>query len=170
MKTVFKMMAALVVLSFVVGCSSTGKREDPAPVAGSGGDVATSGVGGGETGYDPARLGNPGDPLSQRVIFFEYDSSDVLPEYRAVIAAHAQKMVANSSRNVTLEGHADERGSREYNIALGERRAQTIKRMFAASGVAAHRILTISYGEERPAVLGGDDSSMAKNRRVEIVY
>jgi peptidoglycan-associated lipoprotein len=167
MNTVSKLILGVLALSLVAGCSSTGKRDNPAPVNGQG--AATTGAGG-QTGYDPARLGNPNDPLSQRVIFFEYDSNNILPEYRAAIDAHARFLVSNPNQNVTLEGHADERGAREYNIALGERRAQSIKSMFVAAGVPAQRIMTISYGEERPAVLGGGEAAMAQNRRVEIVY
>ena len=160
-----KLTTLLLTVSVVAGCNSWNSRKDPAPVDGG---ASTSAAG--QSGYDAARFGNPSDPLSQKVIYFEYDRSDILPEYRRVVSAHAQYLVSNLNQSVTLEGHGDERGSREYNIALGENRAESIKRMFTASGVPASQIMTISYGEERPATAGVDEAAWAKNRRVEIIY
>ncbi len=166
MNNFVKLTTMLLTVIVVAGCNTWNSRKDPAPVDGG---AETAGAAG-QAGYDPARLGNPNDPLSQKVIFFEYDRSDILPEYRNVVMAHARYLVSNPNQSVTLEGHGDERGSREYNIALGERRAESIKRMFTASGVPSNQILTISYGEERPAVAGAAESAWAKNRRVEIIY
>lgn len=108
--------------------------------------------------------------LSTRTLYFEYDESEIRPEYLDVIAAHAQHLVRNPDQRILLEGHCDERGSREYNIGLGERRAHAVRRAMLVQGVSASQIRTISYGEERPAVPGHNESAWARNRRVEIVY
>jgi peptidoglycan-associated lipoprotein len=105
-----------------------------------------------------------------RIIYFDYDSSDVRNEFIDVIATHGRFLAGNATVRVRLEGHSDERGSREYNIALGERRAQTVKKALALQGVQESQIATVSYGEERPAAAGSDDNAWSKNRRVEIVY
>lgn len=108
--------------------------------------------------------------LTQTVIYFDFDRSDIRPEYAEVIAAHARKLAASPNLKVRLEGHTDERGSREYNIGLGERRAQSIRRAMLLQSVGDGQLTTVSYGEERPAVDGHDEGAWAKNRRVEIVY
>ena len=115
-------------------------------------------------------LDDPQSPLSVRVIYFEYDSSDIRPEYRQTVEAHATYLTANPSTTLTLEGHADERGSREYNLALGERRAQSIKRQMTLLGASTNQIRTVSYGEERPSIDGHDETAWSENRRVEIIY
>jgi peptidoglycan-associated lipoprotein len=104
------------------------------------------------------------------VVYFDYDSSDIKAEYSAVVAAHAKYVSSNSSLKVRLEGNTDERGSREYNIGLGERRAQAVRRALLLQGVSEAQITTLSYGEERPAASGSDESAYAKNRRVEFGY
>jgi peptidoglycan-associated lipoprotein len=115
-------------------------------------------------------LGPDGPLGSQRVIYFDFDSSEIRSEYIDVIAAHGRFLAANANVRVRLEGHTDERGSREYNIGLGEQRAQTVKRALALQGVRDAQIATVSYGEERPAAAGSDENAYSKNRRVEIVY
>ena len=115
-------------------------------------------------------LGPDGPLGSQRVIYFDFDSSEIRSEYIDVIAAHGRFLAANANMRVRLEGHTDERGSREYNIGLGEQRAQTVKRALALQGVGDAQIATVSYGEERPAAAGSDENAYSKNRRVEIVY
>ncbi len=115
-------------------------------------------------------LDDPTSLLSVRIIYFEYDSSDVKLEDRTTVEAHAAYLVENPTTIITLEGHADERGSREYNLALGERRAQTVQRQMTLIGVSADQIRTLSYGEERPAIDDHDDYSWSQNRRVEIIY
>ena len=98
------------------------------------------------------------------------DSSEVMPDFIPVIAAHAQYLIANPSQHITLEGNADERGSREYNIALGEQRAKSVASMMKVKGVSENQLQLVSYGEEKPAALGNDESAWEQNRRVEIVY
>jgi len=107
---------------------------------------------------------------TRSIIYFEYDSSEIRSEYLDVVAAHAAYLVKYPTAKVRLEGHTDDRGSREYNIGLGERRAQAVRRALASQGVADTQIATVSYGEERPAVPGSDDSAYAQNRRVELAY
>jgi peptidoglycan-associated lipoprotein len=104
------------------------------------------------------------------VIYFDFDRAEIKSEYVSVVAAHARYLNSNPGRKVRLEGHADERGSREYNIGLGERRAQAVRRALLLQGVTEDQIVTVSYGEERPAVLGSDEEAYARNRRVEVSY
>lgn len=106
----------------------------------------------------------------KNVVYFEFDSAEIRQEFVPVVAAHAQYLVKYPTSRVRLEGHTDERGSREYNIGLGERRAQTVRRALLAQGVADSQITTVSYGEERPAVEGSDEAAFAQNRRVELVH
>ena len=113
---------------------------------------------------------DPNNPLSKRTIYFMLDSSEVMPDFVPVIAAHAQYLIANPSQHITLEGNADERGSREYNIALGEQRAKSVAGMMKARGVSENQLQLVSYGEEKPAAFGSDEAAWEKNRRVEIVY
>ena len=104
------------------------------------------------------------------VIYFDFDSSELKPEDSDTVARHALQLVNNPQWSVRLEGHADERGSSEYNIGLGERRAQSVRRMLMIQGASASQIATVSFGEERPIALGSDEDSWSQNRRVEIKY
>ena len=108
--------------------------------------------------------------LKARTIYFDFDSSEIRSDYSALITAHAHYLASNATIRVRLEGNTDERGSREYNIGLGERRAQAVRRALLLQGVAESQITTVSYGEERPAVTGHTEEAWSKNRRVEIVY
>ncbi len=103
-------------------------------------------------------------------IYFDYDSSEIQAQFRETIEAHAALLLANPSVFVSLEGHADERGSREYNLALGERRSQTVKRQMILLGVPSTQVRTTSYGEERPVSEGHEEFAWSQNRRVEIIY
>ena len=104
------------------------------------------------------------------VIYFDYDRAEIKPEFLPVVTAHAKYLNGNTARKARLEGHTDERGSREYNIGLGERRSQAVRRALLLQGVAESQITTVSYGEERPATQGGDEAAYSRNRRVEMVY
>jgi len=108
--------------------------------------------------------------LDQTTVYFGFDRSEIRPEFKDVLNAHAQYLVNNPNASVTVEGHCDERGTVEYNLALGERRADTVKRYLVVQGVAPSQLESISYGEERPAVMGSDESAWSKNRRAEIKY
>ncbi|MES9856392.1 MAG: peptidoglycan-associated lipoprotein Pal [Sedimenticola sp.] len=115
-------------------------------------------------------LENPQSPLYTKVIYFDYDADQVRSDYYQVVMAHGEYLATNPALTVTLEGHADERGSREYNIALGERRANSVRKMLLAQGASDSQIITISYGEERPAVIGGNDAVWSQNRRAVFLY
>ena len=159
------------------GASGQGAGEQPSesatttPVAPGGGGEATPLPGGGTTGMEAN--GAPSDTsglLSKKVVYFDFDSSNVHDSDRAIIQAHADYLAQHPNIKVTLEGNTDERGSREYNIGLGERRAKAVAEMMKLMGVSADQISTVSYGEERPAALGHDEAAWHLNRRVEIVY
>jgi len=115
-------------------------------------------------------LDNPQSILSSRVIYFEFDSASIRAEDRATIQAHAEYLGKNGAASVVLEGHTDERGSREYNIALGERRAKAVRQLLLFQGAVASQLQTVSYGEESPAAIGHNEESWQQNRRVEITY
>ncbi len=133
-------------------------------------DGANGGAGSGAPGTGAGILGQAADgsSVTDRV-YFAYDSSVVDAEGQANLERQAAWLKANANVNVTIEGHADERGTREYNIALGERRATAAKNFLVTQGVAASRISTISYGKERPAVTGNDESAWSQNRRAVTV-
>jgi peptidoglycan-associated lipoprotein len=133
------------------------------------GGVTEGGIGqGGEFGE--SALAGPKASLKNRTIYFDYDRDEVKSEFREIVAAHGRYLAANPNARVRLEGHADERGSREYNIGLGDRRAQAVKQALLLQGAGASQNSTVSYGEERPALTGSDEESWALNRRVELVY
>ena len=141
----------------------------------SGADTTATGTAGAGTttsgsSFQGHLLDSPTGGLATRTIYFEFDSSEVSESGRATIEAHARYLAERSGALITLEGHADERGSREYNIALGERRAEAVRRLMTLLGASDPQIRTISYGEERPAAGGHDESAWGLNRRVEIVY
>ena len=104
------------------------------------------------------------------VIYFDFDQSELRAEYSDVLQRHASNLAMDSQAQIRLEGHADERGSREYNIGLGERRSQSVRRLLLIQGASADQISTVSFGEERPAAFGSDEESYQMNRRVEIKY
>jgi peptidoglycan-associated lipoprotein len=108
--------------------------------------------------------------MQELVVYFDYDTADILPEFNALLAAHGQFLAQNPNTQLRLEGHADERGSREYNIGLGERRAQAVRRVLMLQGAGGTQLTTVSYGEERPSQTGSDDEAWRLNRRVELVY
>jgi peptidoglycan-associated lipoprotein len=140
-----------------------------------GSEMGGSGIGGVSGNGDYAstlgpEFNDPNNPLSKRTVYFMLDSSEVMPDFVPVIAAHAQYLIANPAQHITLEGNADERGSREYNIALGEQRAKSVANMMKVQGVSESQLEIVSYGEEKPAAFGSDEEAWEKNRRVEIVY
>ena len=135
-------------------------------IGGIGGAGGASGLAGSWRGKS---VDDPTSPLSKRVIYFDYDSDEVRDEYRATLEAHAAYL-AEKRAAATLEGNTDERGSREYNLGLGERRAQAVRRLMTAYGAGGNQLRAVSFGEEKPAADGGDESAWSLNRRVEIVY
>ena len=117
-----------------------------------------------------AALGDPSNLLSQRVIYFDYDKAAIRPEYMVLINTHAKLLLKYPNLKMRLEGHADERGSREYNVALSAARSQSVKNIMVAQGPGSNQMRTIGFGEEIPIVRGHNSSSWQKNRRVEIKY
>ena len=165
----YKIFAVAVLGAFLTGCS-TPSVPDPDPTdtvydAGADDGADTTGA------YDDGMGGGEsfGEELGT-VIYFDFDSSEVRAQDQDLVAGHAISLSENSYTSVRLEGHADERGSREYNIGLGERRAQAIRQMLMIQGVGAAQIQTVSFGEERPDSMGSSESDYAMNRRVEIKY
>jgi peptidoglycan-associated lipoprotein len=115
-------------------------------------------------------IDDPSSPLSKRVIYFDYDSDEVRDEYRSTLEAHAGYLAEKRTVVATLEGNTDERGSREYNLGLGERRAQAVRRVMSAYGAGGNQLQTVSFGEEKPAADSSDESAWSLNRRVEIAF
>jgi peptidoglycan-associated lipoprotein len=168
------LIACLAVLT-LAGCG--GQETVPDGAAGSADPegASTSGAGGpGPGAFEPlggdAAGSAPAGLMDQLVVYFDFDSSDIRADFNSMLAAHGQYLAANTGVQLRLEGHADERGSREYNIGLGERRAQAVRRILMLQGAMADQLTTVSYGEERPAVFGSDEESYTQNRRVELVY
>ena len=157
-------------LAISIAACSTAKKEEEMPVTPT--DQATDArQGAQEQGAITSNpFEDPSNPLSKRTVYFEFDSSEIKPADREVIMAHAQYLASHPQTKVVLEGHADERGSREYNIALGERRAKAVSQFMLLQGASQSQIDVISFGEERPIALGHDESAWSLNRRVEIIY
>jgi len=119
---------------------------------------------------DARNFDNSESLLSKRVVYFDFDKSEVKAEYRPIVAAHAAYIASHRSARVTLEGHADERGTREYNLGLGERRGNAVSGLLSAAGAMGGQLDVVSYGEERPVCRVSDEDCWQKNRRVEIIY
>jgi len=164
------------------GCETvdgTGKEEGAAPVEDQGispAEMEAMDAQARAAGDRPGRLrgtapdAQAGEPGQRRVIYFEYDSDEVKAEYRPVIETQAAYLAGHPQTVITLEGHGDERGTREYNLALGERRALAVRRQLTLLGGSEGQVRTVSFGEERPAAEGHDEQAYEQNRRVEIVY
>lgn len=151
--------------------SGDASGSDAAAGDASGSGASTSGIGGGsEVGVIREVPGDGGGPLSRLVIYFEFDRSEIRSDFNDMLRAHGAYLAENGGDQVRLEGHADERGSREYNIGLGEQRAQAVRRVLMLQGASADQLATVSYGEERAVAFGSDENSYGLNRRVELVY
>jgi peptidoglycan-associated lipoprotein len=162
----------------VVGCGhkpvkpdasqTSAQTDNGADANGAGANGAVAGQNAG--GPDDETAGPQGGLLARRVIYFDFDSSEIKGDGTDIVGAHAKYLANNPGARVRLEGHTDDRGSREYNIGLGERRAQSVRRALLLQGATEAQLSTVSYGAERPAVAGHDEAAWSKNRRVEIVY
>ncbi|MHB1232184.1 MAG: peptidoglycan-associated lipoprotein Pal [Burkholderiales bacterium] len=115
-------------------------------------------------------LNDPNNILSKRSVFYDFDSYDIKPEYKALIEAHGNYLASHPTAKVSLQGNTDERGSREYNLALGQKRADSVRKMLSLSGVKAQQMETVSFGEEKPRATCHDESCWSQNRRTDIVY
>jgi len=180
-----KLLVAAVLLPTVMlsGCETLGGQDggdvvvedrgsqvDGGEGTGSGNDGATATGAQAGTAFQGHALDNPQSILYSKVIYFAFDSAAIRNEDRATIQAHAEYLGKNVRAAVVLEGHSDERGSREYNIALGERRAKAVRQLLLFQGAVASQLQTVSYGEESPAAIGHDEDAWQQNRRVEIIY
>jgi peptidoglycan-associated lipoprotein len=172
--------AACTLALLFAGCSST-KLDDEAPVetrtpvptagAASGGASSAGTDGSRVATVDLSKSGTGGADaaaMAQRVVYFDFDSFIVKDEYRPMLEAHAKALSANRGKRMTLEGHTDELGGREYNLALGQKRAEAVLKSLVLLGVMETQLEAVSFGEERPASAGTDEASRAKNRRVEL--
>ena len=177
------LLITLAMALFLTACAGTGKGRDGGAIGGTdtGADSgANSGLNSGDfdpnnawgTGYTQAQLealGITKNPLEYDTVFFEYDSSQITERSQIIITAHAQDLAGKSGVNVVLEGHTDERGPREYNLALGERRAVSVQNLMASIGAGSNSIAPVTYGEERPVQLGQTPEAWSSNRRVQIL-
>jgi peptidoglycan-associated lipoprotein len=169
---ILKLLIPVFTLALVVGCASKDGTGTGADGAGSDG-ATTSGAGGSGSGSATAidsDRENAGDLMKANVIYFAFDSAELDSGSVRLAKRHAAYLADNPKAKARLEGHADERGSREYNIGLGERRAASVRSVLLVNGASASQLTTISFGEERPADRGTGESAWAKNRRVEIEY
>lgn len=179
MNIALRLLLAIFIAVAIAACKTTEPAPEPstddttsrpAPVE----DVTTTPAGPGPTDYthpDASELfGDPNSLLSKRVIYFDFDKSNVKAEYRDIVAAHAAYIGSHNSARVTLEGHADERGTREYNLGLGERRGNSVTGLLSAGGASGSQLDVVSYGEERPVCRVSNEDCWWQNRRVEIVY
>ncbi|MBV8620048.1 MAG: peptidoglycan-associated lipoprotein Pal [Curvibacter sp.] len=174
-----RLSLALLVALAMAGCSS-GVKLDQAPVedhsasaiSTTGGADAGGGAQSGVKGVDlgAAQADAAGPRGVERIVYFDYDSYTVKPEFQALIESHAKFLKANPGRKVVIEGHTDERGGREYNLALGQKRSEAVVRSLSLLGVSDAQLEAVSFGKEKPVALGSDEASMAQNRRAEISY
>jgi peptidoglycan-associated lipoprotein len=169
--------AALAVLA--AGCSSVDLDEKkPAPI------VDASKAPSSTTGADPRAVAqvtapttkpidpftDPANPLSKKSVFFDFDSYSVKAEFQPLVEAHGKYLASNSGRRITVEGNTDERGGREYNLALGQKRAEAVKQRLLLMGARDAQIETVSFGKEKPRAVGSSEDAWAQNRRADIVY
>ena len=168
--------AAFAVAVALVACSSVPLNDVPVEDKGANAVGQPGGPPGGAQSSvapvvtDTAEATAAGPVNVSRLIYFDYDSYEIKPEFQALIEAHARFLKANGSRRVAIEGHTDERGGREYNLALGQRRAEAVRRALVLLGVPDNRLEAVSFGKEKPAVPGNDEAAYAQNRRAELVY
>lgn len=176
--------ALLLVTSLLAACSSNDAQDslaegtqgtDASTSALTDGSLSGSQLGGGAYGSNSAshlgpEFSDPNNPLSKQTIYFELDSSQVKQEYLPVVAAHARYLASHPNQRVILAGNGDERGSSEYNIALGEQRAKAVESLLKSQGANSAQLEVVSYGEEKPAAAGHNEASWQLNRRVEVGY
>ncbi|HEX7891231.1 MAG TPA: peptidoglycan-associated lipoprotein Pal [Ramlibacter sp.] len=175
-----RVFLALAVAAALAGCAS-GVKLDDVPVEDRAATSVGPGTGGPNNGAssrgvpevraDEAGRNQPGPPTTvARIVYFDYDSYSIKPEFQSLLESHARWLRANGSRNIVIEGHTDERGGREYNLALGQRRSEAVRRALGVLGVPEARIEAVSFGKEKPAAPGSDETAWSQNRRAEISY
>lgn len=168
-----KLMWSVLLASLVAGCASQDTKEQPRAAVEER-TVSTAKPADTRPLQTQPLSGNPlKDPnniLSKRSVYYDFDSFVVKDEYQPLVQAHAKYLRDNGKAKMILQGNADERGSREYNLALGQKRAESVRKSMAVLGVAENRVEAVSFGEEKPRGLGHDETSWAENRRADIVY
>jgi len=179
MKRIISIGLLIAGAALLAGCPKKHNVNEP-PIAGTQVPDSTGGAGqgaststsplGGDANSSARGLGEGTGVLARKVIYFDFDKSEIKPEFADIVTTAAHNLTSTPSLKVKLEGNTDERGTREYNIGLGERRAQAVRRALMLQGVAESQIATVSFGAERPAVEGDDEAAWSKNRRVEVVY
>jgi peptidoglycan-associated lipoprotein len=167
-------LAALVAAAFMAGCASQStptQDQGSTPQSGTPGGAqssATPPAGGPGSASSSAR--DPREAFAKRSVYYEFDGYDVKPDYRPLVEAHAAYLKQNPSARITIEGNCDERGSREYNVALGQRRAESVMKMMTLLGVRQGQIESVSFGKEKPRAAGNDEKAWAENRRSDFAY
>ena len=156
----------------IVGCSSTpdAPEQGGAPVEGRGAGVATVTAGGANGSNLPAILTDPKSILSKRSVYFDYDKYDVKSDYTELVTAHAKFLAGNRQFKMLVQGNTDDRGSREYNLALGQKRADAVKKMLTMLGAREEQVESVSLGEEKPKSEGANEAAWAQNRRGDMLY
>jgi peptidoglycan-associated lipoprotein len=170
MKRIF---APALLALLIVGCSSTpdAPEQNAAPVEGrDGAGVATVTAGGVNGNQLPAILTDPKSILSKRSVYFDYDKYDVKSEYTDLVTAHAKFLSGNRQFKMLVQGNTDDRGSREYNLALGQKRADAVKKMLVMLGAREEQVESVSLGEEKPKNEGANEAAWAQNRRGDMLY
>ena len=167
-----KLLIPALLAALLAGCSSTPVDETSgAPVDSRGGSGVTPVTAGGlDSRGLPRELTDPKSQLSQRSIYFDLDRYEVKSDYQGLVAAHAKFLTANPGFRVLIQGNTDERGSREYNLSLGQKRADAVKRALVLLGVQDNQVESVSLGEEKPKNPGQDEAAYAENRRADILY
>lgn len=171
-RTAFHALALVAALA-LVGCASSVKL-DEAPVEGRAAGAGADGSGAAGTGTSQSQVASVDLSKDQaaaglaKVVYFDFDSFVVKDEYRPVVEGHARTLGADRNKRVVVEGHTDERGGREYNLALGQKRAEAVARSLTLLGAQGAQVEAVSYGEERPAVAASNEEAWAKNRRAEL--
>jgi len=170
-----RMFLALAVAFALAGCSSVKLDDVPVEDKRAGDFGQPGGRGAGQSSVAPvvtdsATATRTGPANVARIVYFDYDSYVIKPEFQNLIEAHARFLKANNGRKVAIEGHTDERGGREYNLALGQRRAEAVRRSLGLLGVPDSQVEAVSFGKEKPAAPGRDEAAWAQNRRAEIAY
>lgn len=163
---------AVIVAALIAGCSSTptGPEQSGAPVESRGPGVATVTTDGVDGRGLPAELTDPKSILSKRSVYFDYDKFDVKADYKDLVAAHAKFLANNRQFKMLIQGNTDERGSREYNLALGQKRADAVKKTLILLGAREEQVESVSLGEEKPKNEGHDETAHAQNRRADMLY
>ncbi|KXB29733.1 MULTISPECIES: peptidoglycan-associated lipoprotein Pal [Dechloromonas] len=169
-----KLLIPALLSALILGCSSTPIPDEnggaPVESRGASSGVAPVTAGGVDANGLPRELTDPKSKLSQRSIYFDLDKYEVKDEYKDLVASHAKYLVANRGFKMLIQGNTDERGSREYNLSLGQKRAEAVKRSLVLLGAKEEQLESVSLGEEKPKNAGHDESAWSENRRADMLY